>query len=682
MLQTDVLPRPSLLTQRPRYRPDIEGLRAVAVLIVIAFHAGVPGFSGGYVGVDVFFVLSGYLITWLLVDEAERTGTVSLRTFYARRARRLLPAMAVVLFVTLGITAALYAPFEQQMLAKTWVATALYASNIHFANEALDYHGGRAETDPLLHSWSLSVEEQFYFVWPVLVLFGLGVLSWQRGRSSPSPRRLVVWLSVASAVSFAYSLYLTRTSESTAFFLSPARAWEFGVGGLAVLLPLGRWPRRFLNPVRSGLVGQMLGWVGLFGLGLSTVLYDKLTPFPGTAALLPVLSTVLVLRAGTAAPTESGTRLYRLLSLRPLQAVGKLSYSWYLWHWPALVFAAALFEPFPLGGRMVAVAASLGIAYLSYRFVENPLRHSPALASPWRSFAMVSTVSAVTVAAAGMWWMTARTVASSEFHTHLREVSLLNPAVYDDPECDRFKDNSEVTGCVFGDSTSTRTVVLLGDSHAVHFFPALVEAAEEDGWRLITLTKGACPYVDTPPGGAFIQCEEWKPKVIEYIADLAPDLTIVGSASHYHQHAEVWESGTRTALKRLQSVSGSVALILDPPPAGFDVPACLARASWRWQALAPDCTPREDPEAELLVAAQARAARSVPGVMLVDVRDRVCKIGECGPVTEDGLVRYRDQDHLSVEFAKTFANTFSALLSSAEAPPRGAQETDLWSAVR
>ncbi|MGH7656940.1 MAG: acyltransferase family protein, partial [Gemmatimonadales bacterium] len=192
---------PPWLEHRPRYRPDIEGLRAIAVLLIVAFHAGVPGFTGGFVGVDVFFVLSGYLITWLLVDEAERTGTINLGRFYARRARRLLPALALVLIVTLAVTALLYAPYEQRVLAKTWAATAFYASNIHFASDAMNYHGAAAETNPLLHTWSLSVEEQFYLLWPWLVLGGLGVLAWQRGRTRPGPRRLAGWLLAATAVS-------------------------------------------------------------------------------------------------------------------------------------------------------------------------------------------------------------------------------------------------------------------------------------------------------------------------------------------------------------------------------------------------------------------------------------------------------------------------------------------------
>lgn len=207
---------------KPYFRADIEGLRAVAVLLVVAYHAGLPGISGGYIGVDVFFVLSGYLITWLIAYEATSTGTINLVNFYARRARRLLPALAAVLLVTIPLGAIVYAPFEQRPLANTAVATASYLSNVHFARAAMNYLGADTDLNPLLHTWSLSVEEQFYLVWPLLVMWSLGLLGWsKRGLSTT---RLLWYMAITTVISLGWSIYLTHTRQPWAFFLSPARA--------------------------------------------------------------------------------------------------------------------------------------------------------------------------------------------------------------------------------------------------------------------------------------------------------------------------------------------------------------------------------------------------------------------------------------------------------------------------
>ena len=336
-------------TIRPPFRADIEGLRAVAILLVVAYHAGTPGFSGGYVGVDVFFVLSGYLISWLLVQEIERTGTVSLLSFYGRRARRLLPGLAVVLVVTMAASALIYAPYEHRFLANTAAATAGYFSNLYFARAAIDYHGPAAVINPFLHTWSLSVEEQFYLVWPWLVLFGSGVL-WKRQDHRAGKFRLLLWMMIAAAASFALSLYLTSVRPTAAFFLSPTRAWEFAFGAIGFLLPVNVASAKLPVKMRDSYLSLInhrvgfAGWVGLAGIILAGIMFDSTTPFPGVAALLPTVSTVLVLRAA------KGSLISRFLSIRPLTEIGRLSYSWYLWHWPVLLLADALSGPFSLSG--------------------------------------------------------------------------------------------------------------------------------------------------------------------------------------------------------------------------------------------------------------------------------------------------------------------------------------------
>ena len=251
---------PAAIKARPPFRPDIEGLRGIAVLLVVLYHAAVPGFTGGYVGVDVFFVLSGYLITWLLGREVEKSGRVDLPSFYARRARRLLPAMGVLLLAIMGFAWLAYSPQEQELIAATAFSTATYLSNVFFAFNATDYLAGAAEANPLLHTWSLAVEEQFYFFWPLLVV---GVLT-ALGRRPASRRRLLWGMGVVSLLSFGLTLYLQQTLNGHwAFFSSPTRAWEFAIGGLGVLLPL-REPRRLR------VIGGALGWQRCWPPGCST----------------------------------------------------------------------------------------------------------------------------------------------------------------------------------------------------------------------------------------------------------------------------------------------------------------------------------------------------------------------------------------------------------------------------
>jgi peptidoglycan/LPS O-acetylase OafA/YrhL len=663
------------LQYRPHHRADIEGLRAIAVLLVVAFHAGVPGFRGGYVGVDVFFVLSGYLITWLLVDEAARTGGVDLQRFYARRARRLLPAVGVLLLATLAVSAALYAPFEQRPLARTWAATALYVSNLDFARRALDYHGARAGANPLLHMWSLSVEEQFYFVWPWLVLVGLGVLGSPRRTEAPATRLPLV-LGVATALSFALSLYLTRAAGGWAFYLSPARAWEFGAGGLAVLIPVSPPPRPVSPAPRLTATRHLPGWLALLGLGAAAARFDRTTPFPGLAAVLPVLSTVVLLRCGSRAAPGDGSPATLLLARGPLQTIGRLSYSWYLWHWPTLVVAAALVDELPLGGRLVAVATSLGVAYLSYRFVEAPVRQSRWLAAlPRRSLGMAAAITAAGVAVAAGWSRASASWGASATQARITRVAGELPAIYADG-CDDFG-HGGVRECVYGDRASRRVAVLVGDSHAGQWFPALADAAARAGHRLVVLTLSACPFVELPPmfnetlGRPYPECVVWRRSAVAAIGRLRPAITFVASATEYDLAPAAWEAGTRAVLAELVRSSERVVLVLDPPAAGFDVPACLARAAWRvGDALDPACRPRGNRNAAPFGAAQARAARATGGVEVLDLRDEVCVIGACA-ATAGGLVRYRDAQHLSVEFARTFGGVFSELLGQGPRGPAG-----------
>jgi peptidoglycan/LPS O-acetylase OafA/YrhL len=650
--------RPGFLpVARPYFRADIEGMRAVAILLVAGYHARVPGFGGGYVGVDVFFVLSGYLITWLLVAEAERTGTIDFVRFYSRRARRLLPALVVVMLVSVLIGAVVYAPFEHRDLANTAVATAAYLSNVYFAWASTDYLGAEQENNPLLHTWSLSVEEQFYLIWPLFVL--LVFTAWTAGEVARGRRRLLLGMTAIAAVSLLVSVYLTGARQPWAFFLSPTRAWEFAAGALALLVPAFR-----SSPSRDA-GGQLLGWVGLAGVLVAASYYDETTPFPGVAALLPVASTVLLLRANA---TPRPSTLARVLSARPLQAIGRLSYSWYLWHWPVLVFAAALYPDLTLAARLALLGLSLVLAETSFRLVEDPLRHNRWLSRPtWRSLAMAVVLTAFGVGLSFSWRDAATGWAASgvqRSYTHIRSDI---PEIYA-MDCDDWYYSSRVVECAFGDERAPRTAILIGDSHAGQWF-SMVEPMTTGGeWKLVVMTKSACPVVDVSfvydaIGRTYSECDQWRAGALERIRELSPDLVIVGVADTYPFTAEEWRAGTRTAIGAISASSERVVLIRDTPSPGFDVPTCLARLAWRPRLVPPEpCEFQGAATSTNAHEAQLAVVSGLENVHLFDVNGSICRSGRCR-IALDDIVVFRDGSHVTDSFARSLAGRFFRYLA-------------------
>ncbi|MEW1918605.1 acyltransferase family protein [Pseudarthrobacter oxydans] len=344
------------------FRPDIEGLRAIAVLLVVLNHAGVPGLHGGYVGVDVFFVVSGFLITGLLLKEAEGSRRISLMGFYARRARRILPAATLVLVATVVASFALIGGTTAARTAEDGQWAALFASNFRSIEQGTDYWAGDLPPSPLQHYWSLAIEEQFYLFWPASIIAVAAI-----GRRFPLRTRLAILLAVTIAASLAWSVYATTENASAAYFSPLTRIWELAAGAiLAVLTPAIMRLPAFLAAVT--------GMAGLIAIAAAAVTLDEYTRFPGSAALLPVGGTVLVIIGGTITANR-GAEL--LLRWRPLQWVGKLSYSLYLWHWPVLILAAAaLGTELGMATKLAFAAVALALSILTYKYVESPARNS------------------------------------------------------------------------------------------------------------------------------------------------------------------------------------------------------------------------------------------------------------------------------------------------------------------
>ncbi|WP_380167808.1 acyltransferase family protein [Jannaschia sp. R86511] len=712
MADTDTRTAP---TPRPRaagrgFRGDVEGLRAVAVLAVVLYHADLPGLDGGFVGVDVFFVLSGFLITGLLLDEVRRTGTVSLRRFWARRARRLLPLATLVSVVTLAVSWLVMSPLELRDVARDAVWSGLFAMNWHLAREGVDYMGDDAAT-PYQHYWSLAVEEQFYLVWPVLVVALVLALRLRPRGSGPRPAPgsvpavplvpvLAVVTGVLVAASFVYGVLLTAQSQPLAYFLPWTRVWELGVGALLAMaaVHLARLPQL----MRAG-----LAVAGLAAVLLACVLLDGSTPFPGTAALLPVLGTAAVVAAGTGGSSVLG----RALSVGPLLTLGKLSYGWYLWHWPVLLLGPRLVGDDPgLALRLGLAALSLGLAALTYALLEDPVRRQRALvASPPRSLAVGAACVAVAAAVGlatpallppvrgdgpmvgsvqaggGGEPEVRRAVAESQ---RLRTVPADLRPVLDRAEDDTARARSEDGiscmvaaehvdvsrepggSCVFADPPdATRTVVLTGDSHAYQWYPAVQRIAEQERWRLVVMTKAGCPLYDVSLfnntfNREYTECDQWRASAMTRIEAEQPDLVVLSAAvfsSRGDEFARRWADGVGESTTALRERTGAVVVSLqDTPIPGGDVPRCLAENLDDVQACsAPLEQAMTDQDRRDLTAQAATRA----GATVIDPVPWFCD-EVCPPIIGNTLA-YHDGDHISATYATQLAPLLKAGLTNA-----------------
>jgi peptidoglycan/LPS O-acetylase OafA/YrhL len=529
------------------FRPDIEGLRAVAVILVVAFHAGVPGITGGYVGVDVFYVISGFLITGLLVDELERTGSISFRAFYARRARRLLPLAALVL-VAVAIGMQFFTPpVFRPTVRFDAISAAFYYSNWQFALESVNYLTLGGAQNPVLHYWSLSVEEQFYLVWPLLLV--LAVRLRRAGHPASRVRLRCAWVvAIVGGASLAYSLIETAAQPAIAYFETTTRVWEFAAGAVIALSAerLGRVPETLAS------IAGALGAAALVG----SVLTDgPTTEFPGTAALLPVAGAVLLIAAGVAAPTRG---VGALLSTAPLRSIGRVSYAWYLWHWPCLVFARTA-RWAPPDGRIgweatsIALAISFALAVVTHALVEAPARRANWFAADRRRVLLLaSSATGAAVIALGITGgplmlpggvgLIGDADASTSVPRATTPLEAQSSTAYGALHgCHVGYDaTAPARGCVFGDTQAPRTVVLIGDSHAAQWFPALERLATHERFRLIAWTKSGCPlapgvHVYLPAiGRDYTECAAWTTSVLRRLEAMPrPSMVILGRTSTY-----------------------------------------------------------------------------------------------------------------------------------------------------
>ncbi|RUV70663.1 MAG: acyltransferase [Mesorhizobium sp.] len=635
------------------YRPDIEGLRAVAVLSVVAFHFGLP-LPGGFIGVDVFFVISGYLITRILLSEMDRTGSIDLMRFYGRRARRLLPASLLMIACTLAAGTLILAPIEQKFMAKGAFASGVYSSNLYFMLLRDDYFAKGSGLNPFLHTWSLAVEEQFYVVWPGLLLVA------SRYLKLPRP----VWLAALCVLSVALCVWLTWYRQPFAFYSSPARAWEFGLGALATLPIVSKWAALSRSSVP-------LGWIGAAVLATCLLTFHEGIVFPGSIAALPASATALILLSGVS-PSRG---LRSLLTFPALQWVGKLSYSIYLWHWPVIVFATILYPERGPAVILACCAITLAASYASFRLVEDPVRNNPWLgARAVRSVALGALLTFVTAGSGGVAFLMARHFAAEPAQAKILAQATEMPAGSDRKCLINFTD-AEPMPCVFGQETSSKTVVLIGDSHADQWSTPLSELATREGWKLVTYLKASCSVSDIPIYSKRLrrwspECAEWRRRSIEEIAKLNPALIVVSQFSNgyikgprsglgeYAVSYDEWETGLTKSLQVLAS-SGPVLLLRDTPTPSVDLATCVERSAWRGLSSDTCMVTRSAAIDERLTALERNVAQS-SGVSFADMTNTFCD--QSCPGMKDGMLVYRDANHLATPYARRLAPLIKAYL--------------------
>jgi peptidoglycan/LPS O-acetylase OafA/YrhL len=672
------------------FRPDIEGLRAVAIILVVAYHCGLSFVRGGFVGVDVFFVISGFLITSHLVREVSATGRLSIGRFYARRVMRLLPAAVLVIGVT--VVAAWWWLPVTRLRPLMWDALAAdgYALNYRLALTGTDYRTATEAPSALQHFWSLGVEEQFYLVIPVLLVLTL-VATRRRGP-------FVAALALITAGSFWWSIGTTEASPVWAYFAMPSRAWELGVGALLAMaaVALTRFP-----PV----LGLVLRWGGLAAIGVAAYRYDATTLFPGRAALLPVLGAAAVIAGGCVNPDAA------VFGSGPMRQIGALSYSWYLWHWPVLVIAPfAVSSELGTTGKLAAAAVAFGFAALSYALVEHPLRSDPDYRTyPIKAAQLgVGITVAVALLALLMPMLPAHTplglgsvadvtlggngsrrtlelakqikAASTtknlpaNLKPSLRDARLNDPEIYRDGchlDYDVLKTPAKCGR--FGDRKGRTTMVLFGDSHAAQWFPAMQTIARQRHARLAVFTKGACaaaavkiylPLIKR----SYDECVTWRRNAITQIRTLHPSIVVMssnadgGDALGVHGgQDDAWTRAWEQTTKQLTQSGTRVVYLNDTPWPKQNVPECLAEHPRNIQKCAASVQKAAGSARRTMVA----KAVSKDGATVVDPMPWFCSLSDC-PVVVGNILVYKDDSHISVPYSTLLAPLLSEKLRPAK----------------
>lgn len=667
-------------TKATHFLPHVQGLRAIAVLLVVLYHVWPGRLTGGYIGVDIFFVISGFLITGQLARELDRTGRIALPSFWAKRVRRLLPAsITVLVFSSLAVLFIL--PLSSLVAeTKEILASTFYVENWALASGSVDYLASH-EATTVQHYWSLSLEEQFYLFWPLLLLGAtwLGVKFFAAKRWVP----MVALVVGVSALSLVASVLYTASNPAEAYFVTWTRLWEFGAGAILALLPR-------LRPTGAWMQ-NLLGYAGLAMILGAGWFFDRDTAFPGYAAILPVLGTALVITTDRA---KHWWDIGSVLGGRPQRFVGDISYSLYLWHWPLIIIAPYI-PGWGLSGlnRIALLVVCFLLAWLTKKYIEDPAR-------TWRFFTtrrpritytgMIALMAISSLMVGAAWLINSpRYEAAAAELAQIREnppdcfgvlagADCVNPdlatAIIPSPgfgnadspdqiECFVQLNESAVTSCHFGsEAADAPRIALIGDSHAYQYIETLISLAEDNDWSLTTYLKGACPWTTAPvsgPSSAFTaSCTEWRANLADELGSAEPYDVVFTAALQSTPYTvaasdrdAVLRDGFVSAWK--QAGSAAIVTIVDNPDFAEDPNKCLRTA---------DPSACTELRAEVLAPVdQLALAGAQAGATVLDFTDKYCDETECFSVIGGANV-YRDQDHLTRTFAQTMAPAIGAAI--------------------
>ncbi|WP_327042806.1 acyltransferase [Micromonospora ureilytica] len=659
-------------------RPEIQALRALAVLLVLLFHFWPHRIPGGYVGVDVFFAISGFLITAHLVREVEKNGSVRLRTFWARRIRRLLPASLLVLVATAGAVFIWVPQLYWPQILREIAAATVYVENWQLAHDAVDYLAAENVRSPVQHYWSLSVEEQFYLVWPLLIV--LAVLVARRVRRTDPIGAIRVTLGLILVASFAYSVYETSANSAAAYFVTPTRAWEFGAGAMLATLPgLGR--------SASDSTRAAVSWLGLLLIGVAAFVLHSGTPFPGYAAALPVVGTLAAIWAGAPSPRWSPLRP---MASTPVQKLGDWSYSIYLWHWPPIViFELATGDKMTWPVKLVVIAGVVVLAALTKRLVEDPVRFGLFSGGrrlwPQYAAAAMSMVLVLSVVVAGNQLLEQSSQANKSRLEQLMamgtpclganamveaqrcedgalgqelfpEMSMLTKDTGSAYGCYDQEPGATLTSCRVGSQRSDATrVALVGDSHAAMLIPAIEGQLNSRNWAVDTYVARGCIWAKVDAADQSDSCYARRHAMMERLGGGPKyDFVIVtgkrnmsvnpqAAAGQIRRYVEAWrpvlERGTR------------IVVVVDNPALGATDLGCLVDDTANG-GNPTRCAVDRKGALGTRDALEEAAKRTDGKVQMVDLTDLFCTETQC-PLVIGNVIVYRDAHHMTATYART-----------------------------